>query len=175
MKYYKYHDENSIIEPGTTYVETDEGVTIREVTFNGTEYLASNVNYPHWGMLLAEGQVDYEPFVETGEVTPITEQEFTEIWKAHLALRQEEWEAAKHTYPVGATAHGFIQIFYPQGVIVNLGGNALGIADYKACQASTRPEFMYTRHRISAVVNGYDETNQWIILGDPQVHQEEVE
>jgi hypothetical protein len=138
MQYYKYPDEYSEIAGGTTYIEIDDGWSIRQITVNGAAYLASNVSHPDWGMILGDKQADYEDLAAEGEVIPISKQEFEAIWRAHLALRQAKWEAAKQVYSVGTTVHGYIQIFYPQGVIVNLGNDTLGVADHKACWASQR-------------------------------------
>ncbi len=59
-------------------------------------------------------------------------------------------------------------------VIVDLENDVLGLADYKACKASTTPENMYPRHIVTAVVSGYDEENQWVLLEAPEVQREEV-
>ena len=169
MNYCKYDDEYSPLAPGTEYLEINENWANRQITFNGEEYLASNYIHPRWGIMLADGELDYDELVREGEVTPITKDEFEAVWQAHLALHQAEWEAAKRSYQIGTSVDGWIKIFYPQGVIVFL-GNALGVADYRACKASTSPEFiMGTGYKISAVVSGYDDENQWIILDSPHV------
>lgn len=169
MKYYKYQDDESPIGSSVRYIETENNLVLREINFNGADYFASNINYPRWGLCLADQPMDF-----TDEVTPISKEEFDYIWNAHLATRQAEWISVKSRFPVTANISGFIQIFYPQGVIVNLDENALGVADYAACKASTRPENMYTRHKVTAVVKGYDEENQWVVLESPQVHPESV-
>jgi hypothetical protein len=176
MKYYKYLDEESSIENGIRYIETLDGVSIREVTTNGTDYWASNAYYPGDGVTMGEGQYDYDALAleDWAMVTPISKQEFDQTWNAHLKAREPQWNAVKQVHPVGMDVNGFIEIFYPQGVIVRLGGDALGVADYQACKASTQPQFMYSLHKVTAVVKGYDEINQWVILDSPQVHEEKV-
>jgi hypothetical protein len=172
MKYYKFQDEETPIGDAITYIETEDGYAIRQISFNGTAYVASNVFYPPWGLLLAEKQIDYDSF---DEVTPISEQEFDEIWRAHLATRQQEWIKVKQTYPLGMAVQGAIHQFLPQGVTVVLGGEAIGLADYAACKASTNAKFiMSTRDKITAIVEGYDEEYQWITLASPQVYEERV-
>jgi hypothetical protein len=69
---------------------------------------------------------------------------------------------------------GFIQIFYPQGVIINLGDDTLGVADYAVCKSSAQPEWMYPGYKVTAVVAGYDEVNHWLLLNDPRVHGERL-
>jgi hypothetical protein len=171
MKYYKYVDDYSHIAPGMTYIETEDGWQIRQITCNEEECFASNRKCPPWSLMLGEGQTDYDSF---DDVAPISKHEFEEVWNTHLANHQAEWESNKVLYPVGKKVTGFILIFFPQGVIVDLGDNALGVADYAACKASIKPEFMYPRHKITATVKGYDEVNQWVVLESPQVHEGRV-
>ncbi len=175
FRYFKYPDEYSPIG-GVTYNETLNGSHIRQITFNGSEYAASNVKQPPWSLILPEKNTDYdELMLDVPEITEITKQEFDDIWNAHLATRQEIWNQVKQTYPIGMAVQGVILLFFPQGVIVDLGGDAIGVADYKACRASTKPEFMYTRHKITAGVKDYDEVNQWVILDSPHVYAERIE
>lgn len=172
MKYYKY--ENVYDHPlgkAMTYLETDRGVAIREITTNGKSWMGSNVKYPPWGVGLPEGQVDYDAIED---VIPITQEEFDGIWKEHLKSREAVWANTKRAYPLQTIVNGHILIFFPQGVIVDLGGEAIGVADYQACNASTKPEFMYPKHRVTALVTGYDEVNQWLVLGSPKVHAERL-
>jgi hypothetical protein len=172
MKYYKYVDEYSHIAPGMTYIETDDGWQIRQITCNEEECFASNRKCPPWGLILGESQTDYDGF---DDVTPITKEEFDEVWNAHLADHLDEWEANKALYPVGKEVNGFMLIFFPQGVIVDLGDNALGVANYAASKASAKPDFiMTTRYKITATVKDYDEINQWVVLESPQVQDERV-
>jgi hypothetical protein len=50
MRSYTYPDEYSPIG-GMTYVETEAGWMIRQRTVCGEQMLASNINYPHWGLM----------------------------------------------------------------------------------------------------------------------------
>jgi len=70
--------------------------------------------------------------------------------------------------------HGWIEIFYPQGVIVKFGNGTLGLADHAACRASAASEWMYPGYKITATVHGYDEVNHWLVLDHPQVFGERV-
>jgi hypothetical protein len=171
MKYYKYVEPDNYPYGGTTYLETEEGWAIRQITVSDDQYYASNGNYSEFGLILSEGYVDYDSI---DEVAAISQQEFEYVWQAHLRQHNEEWELAKQRYSVGTPVRGTIRIFYPQGVIVELGENVLGVADYAACRSTARPEWMSSNHILTAVVAGYDETNQWIVLTNPQVHAERV-
>jgi hypothetical protein len=172
MRYYKYDDEYSPIDGGVTYIEVDNGRTWRQITVNGGLYLASNLAYPHWGMTLAEGQVDYDLI---DEVTEISQTEFESVWDTYLVRHQARWSASKQAYPIGTAVQSYIQIFYPQGVIVNLGDDTLGVADYAICRASAQSKWLYPGHKVTAIVVGYDEVNHWLLLGKPQVHSERLQ
>jgi len=173
MNYYKYEeDEDNLIGGGTRFVDSSEGRALREVTINGDCFLGSNICYPHRGMMIAEKAVDYD---QIEEVTPITREEFDAVWSAHLAQNAGRWAIIKQAYPVGTQVQGRIAVFYPQGVIVDLGDSGtLGIANYHECKASSKLEFLSSKHRVSAIVRGYDELNQWLLLGSPQVHEDRV-
>src|SRR5260221_7355175 len=123
MKYSKYPDDYTHLGQAVTYLETDDdGWAMRQITFNGKEYFASNVNYPHWSMGLAEKPLDDEflASLEPGEIIWVSRKEFLTVWNAHLAERKSIWDAAKVAYPIGKKVRGHIVIFYPQGVIVQL-------------------------------------------------------
>ena len=102
MRYFKYRDEESPIGDGTRYVETNEGWSVREVTVSNGVYIGSNVNYPRWGLCLAEGQTDYDELLADEpsefEVQEITEREFQQIWSEHLAQNERRWCAAKISF-----------------------------------------------------------------------------
>jgi hypothetical protein len=168
MKYYKYDNEETGIDGAVTYIETEDGVHIRQITSNGIEVIASNVMQPNGQMDLAEGSIDYEEILD--EVTAISKDEFDHVWNAWLSTRETQWQQTKQAHPVGQAVEGLIVLFYPQGVIVNLGNQVLGVADYTACRSSTEPKNMYPRHKVTAVVENYDEVNQWVVLGSPQVY-----
>ena len=168
MKYYKYVD-TWVDEPNiaTTYVETDDGCEIRHLSVIDQRFISSNMD-----LLLGEGQVDY---TEVEEAIPIPAEEFIDVWNTYLDKYLPRWTNIKANFPIGFEIVGFIKIFFPQGVIVSLGNNVWGLADYKKCQDScARPEYMSSWHKITGIVRGYDEINQWIMIASPQVHEEEI-
>jgi hypothetical protein len=122
--------------------------------------------------MLADQPIDWDA---VDEVTPVTREAFDAVWQAHLQLYRAQLITAKEAYPLGASVEGTIAIFYPQGVIIDLGKQVLGVADHTACRASAPLEWLYTRHKVTAIVDGYDETNFWIVLAAPHVHQERIE
>lgn len=166
MKYYQFQDSDGPLGDATTYIEVDDGWTIRQITVSPKETHASNIKYPKWGMILADQQVNYD---SEESVTSIAKDEFDSVWNKHLANRANEWSKIKEVYKQGKPVKGYIIIFYPQGVIVELVDGVLGVADYQACKNASSPENMYPNHEVTAIVNGYDELNQWIKLDSPQV------
>jgi hypothetical protein len=140
MNYYKHPDIYGLLGEDITYVEVKDGVTLRQITSGLQGCHGSKIKYQHWGLILADQKVDYDSFEE---VTPISKEEFDNVWKQHLATHEAAWGEIKNKFPVGAKVVGYIEIFYPQGVIIDIGSGALGIAEYQASQESTNPEFMY--------------------------------
>ncbi len=167
MRYFRYADEESPIDAGTTYIETDDGCAIRQITVSGDNAIASNRPFPPWGLCLAEGQVNYDDIEDV--LTVIDQDAFEAVWQTHLVKHQAQWQTSKQHYPIGTPIQGWIEIFFPQGVIVNLGDGSFGVADYAATRASARPEWMYPGHIVMATVSGYDEINLWLVLTQPQV------
>ena len=168
MIYYKYDDKYSPIGSGITYVETNEGLAYRQITVNGEKFMMSNFSDPEWGLILPEGE--FAPRDDEAKI--ITKQEFDGVWSSHLMRHQVKWNNTKQKYPTGTEITGYIQIFYPQGVIVNLDEHSLGVANYAECRASAKPEWMYPGYRVAAIVADYDELNHWLVLEKPNVYGE---
>ena len=169
-RYFKYADNDTPLGAGMTYLETQDGYAIRQITTNGSQDISSNLLFPPWGLCLADGYVDYDILGDA--IEEISPSEFEAIWKICLSRHASEWQTSKIAYPKETPVSGWIEIFFPQGVIVNLGDGTLGVADYAACRSSAKAEWMYTGHKITAIVVGYDETNHWLLLDHPQVYEE---
>src|SRR5258706_13590776 len=125
VKYYKYQNQERPFAPGISYLETQHGGVIRQVIVKGDLYIGSNVDYPDWGMVRPSSGVNYDA---ERSLTPITKEEFEQIWQAHLAVRQPAWTTVKQAYPIGRPIQSFIRVFYPQGGVINCGGGGLGNA-----------------------------------------------
>ena len=173
MRYFRYDDEYSEIAGGVTYVETDDGWAMRQLTLNGDKYLASNINDLNSGLNLADAQIDYDD-LEQDQVTEISQEAFEAVWHAILARHEVVWRQSQTKYPVGMSVEGGLLVFYPQGVIVKLDDMTLGVANHALCHQSSKREHMYPGHKVTAIVGGYDELNHWIVLNTPQVHEEQL-
>lgn len=176
--YYRFPDEYTTIPDAVTYWEVDaeQWYVVRAITTNGTQVMASNRPYLAWGFCLPDKTVDPADLVPDGiiPVDAISEATFNQVWDTQRAIFQTAWEASKVAYPVGTHVEGWIELFYPQGMIVNLDDGVYGVADYAEAQASAPPMTLYGGYRVTAVVVGYDEVNQWLMVGQPQVGPEQT-
>src|SRR5258706_10452300 len=99
--------------------------------------------------------------------------EFNVVWQQHLQHHEARWSAAKKSFPINMPVIGCMKIFFPQGIVIQLGQQVFGVTDYWQAHSTASPDFiMQTGRQISALVTGYDETNQWIELGSPHIHAE---
>ncbi|WP_226002697.1 hypothetical protein [Paenibacillus sp. BJ-4] len=165
MKYLKDCPEPGM---GTWYFEIDsDGVAYRQIVIqdDGT-YIASNRKHEQYHFLLAEKAIDdMEPFY-----TKITEKEFEEVWSHYLHTTSAEWHRIKTILPVGTKVEGYIEAFFPQGTLIHIfQHDAVGLVDTRSYAEKTPPEWMYPKYQITAIVKGYDELNQWVILDQTQV------
>jgi len=171
MKYYKYAnpyitDEEVAIE----YIEVDGDVITRQLSVFEHYYISSNVD-----LFLADVPFEKEDitsdYVDETLPVPITADEFNVVWQRHLQHHEARWSMAKKSFPISTPVIGCMTIFFPQGIVVQLGQQVFGVTDYWQAHNSASPNFiMRTRRQISAIVTGYDETNQWIELGTPHIH-----
>lgn len=166
MKYYKYpwvDDENSV-----DYIEVDDKIVMRQLTVFEHKVQSSNVD-----LLLADQPFEYEELQDIEEIKQITAEEFNAVWQKHLQAHETTWNAAKNLFPINKRVVGCMKIFFPQGIIVQLGQGIFGVTDYWQARATASSKFiMGTRYQISGIVTGYDETNQWIKLNSPQIYED---
>lgn len=165
-RYFMWDDEEYI--GGTTYIEIDNGYAIKQIVVTPDKYIASNRKDEEHNFYLAEGQVEIDEITEYGG-SEISEKQFFSIWNEYRNGLVDKWNNTKEKFPVGSEIEGEIEVFYPQGVIVNISQNVIGIADYNKCKDSTQPENLYPRHKIIGKVIGYEEENMWLIIDNPTV------
>lgn len=170
MKYYKY--PNPYItddEIATDYIEVDdEHYSVRQLSiFKSGATESSNVD-----LMLGDQPFDYEKDKDDYDypITPITADEFNAVWQKHLQQHAARWIETKKLFPINKPVTGCMKTFFPQGIIVQLDQNALGVTDYWQARATATSQFsMVIGYQITGAVTGYDETNQWIKLGSPQI------
>lgn len=169
MKYYKYPnpyitDDEIAIE----YIEvTDSGIHMRQLSVFKDYYISSNVD-----LFLAEKPLLLEDVKnEENQIEPITKNEFSEIWQEYLNHHKSKWAKIKKAFPINKPVIGCIRVFFPQGIIVELGEQVFGVTGFKKAKATVNSEFiMSTRYQITGIITGYDENNQWIKLDSPQIY-----
>lgn len=84
----------------------------------------------------------------------VSERQFYSIWNKNRDGLINSWNQTKEKFPVSSENEGIIEVFYPQGVIINIFQEIIGIADYNRCRESTKPEKLYPRHKITGKVVG---------------------
>lgn len=78
----------------------------------------------------------------------------------------------QNALPVGTKVKGYIEAFFPHGTLIHIfQHHAVGLSDTRTYEEKTPSEWMYPRHEITAIVQGYDELNQWVILEQTQVFE----
>ena len=168
MKYYKYENPYIEDEVATDFLEVDNEVVLRQLSVFKHKFYSSNVD-----LALTDQPFEYEKNIDEGDDTiiPIEAKEFEKVWQKHLEEHEVHWQAAKARLPICSNVIGCIAIFFPQGIIVRLGQHALSVTDYRQAKTTADSKFiMRTGRIISGVVMGYDEINQWIKLGSPNIH-----
>ena len=167
MKYYKY--PNPYItddEIATEYIEVRDDLIVRQLSAFEHYYISSNVD-----LFLADQPFEYEEIKDWDEgIVTIAADEFNAVWQKHLQHHEVKWIESKKSFPINKSVIGCIKMFFPQGIIVQLDQQVFGVADYAQARASANPSSMYPRYQIAGIVTGYDEANQWIELGSPQIY-----
>ncbi len=176
MKYYQFFDKFGRLKEADTWVELDRGFVLRQISLKGHEVLASNRPHPEFGYFLPTGYIDYAAYnqihsadIEAGHIKPVVKvapEKFDAVWQKHLRNYEHEWVSVKNKHPHGTMVRGEVRAFYPQGVIISLGENITGIANYKRC----RELFGHTlipKMPIHVTIGGFDERMQWLIFIEP--------
>jgi hypothetical protein len=169
MQYYKYPnpyitDDETAIE----YIEIDNrGTFMRQLSVFEHYSISSNVD-----LHLADQPLEYEDIKdEENEIVLIRADEFNTVWRKHLEQHEARWNEAKKLFPINKPVICCMKVFFPQGIIVRLGEQVLGVTDYWQAKATAGAGFhMQTRRQMAGIVTGYDEVNQWIELGSPQIY-----
>lgn len=169
MKYYKYKDDYAVFSNAITFIEVKDGYAQRQITTNGESYISSNTNDIEYGLILADGYYDNDSIAD---VIQITKDEFKAVWQQWLIINKQQWEEVKNNYRVGKKLTGYIYRIFPQGVIVIVDKDTLGVVNLEECRKSAKDSLLISYgHPIIANVNGYDEENQWLILETPEILQ----
>ncbi|MFC3745784.1 hypothetical protein [Paenibacillus sp. GCM10012306] len=150
----------------TWYFEVDEeGTAFRQVLIEeGKESKISNLK--KFDFFLS----DQELSLDDPNLKRIPKEIFEKVWNDININQLETWLELKVLLPLGTKVEGYIEVFYPQGVMVSIPSHgALGVADYDECTKNSQKANMHTDLIVRAEIIGYDEVNYWFILGNPEV------
>lgn len=165
-RYFRWDDDDYI--GGTIYIEIDDGYATKQIAVTPNKYIASNRKDEEHHFYLAEGLVEIDEIIEYGG-SEINEEQFFSVWYTYRNDLIDKWNETKEKFPIGVEIEGIIEVFYPQGVIINVSQDVIGIADYNKCSDSTHPENLYPGHKIIGTVVGFDEENMWLVIDNPRV------
>ncbi|WP_334074937.1 hypothetical protein [Paenibacillus sp. A14] len=155
-------------ELGTYYFEVDsDGIALRQIVIeeDGTR-ISSHRKHEHYHFMLAERPID----LSDAYYERIPQARFEGLWSEILLATLEEWRQVKQALPVGMKITGSIEAFFPQGTLVDMfEDRAVGLADTASLRKISPPEWMYPGHKLEAIVKGYDEVNQWVLLNQARM------
>ncbi len=169
ITYISFLDDESAIGPARWYFElADDGVPLRQMLISTLatgalgedDCIASNFEHEEHGFFLAEGAIPPDLAAESDALSDV---QFDAAWARILAFRQPEWSLAKREHIKGSPLRGVLQVHFPQGPLVAFEDGVLGVIIAGPALESTRIEVPVT-----AVVDGYDEKHQWLLLRDAQ-------
>lgn len=159
MNYYK-HSEIVLGKLEHSYFELDNDmICMRAVYKVDNEIFNTSIHVDKSNYTLPEGSFD-----QTNKLVQIDEAEFQKIWRQSTLPYTQDWSLLKTKRKKGDTIVGSIVCFYPQGVILNLGLQFFGLADYDHCKNLLGADKMYPGNKLSLIVQGFDDVNMWIKL-----------
>ncbi|MCZ8517928.1 MULTISPECIES: S1 domain-containing protein [Paenibacillus] len=137
-----------------------EGITMRQIVGQKESLLVSN----RPDFCLSEAPID----VKYGILIP--QNEFQELWELGNKPYRNEWIEARRKLKEGMELEGQIEVIYPQGIIIDLGGGRYGITDYEECRRVSGAHKIYPGNKIKGKISGFDDSNLWIVMKDPEVN-----
>ncbi len=149
-----------------TYIEVKDGYAARQIMKNDKRYIASNREDSQMEFFLAEGEIKVS---EIEGVDIIDKLEFENIWNEHLKRLYPKWVKIKETFIPDMTVEGKIKVIYPQGIILEVSNNVIGVVNYDECIKNSEWKSIYPSNKVKARIKGYDEENMWLILEDAKI------
>ncbi|WP_270168595.1 hypothetical protein [Paenibacillus sp. SYP-B4298] len=144
----------------TYYFELDtEGTVMRQIIKQRDHLFASN--RPNF--CLSETTIEFEPYLS------IQCTEFDEAWTKANVPFMNDWLETIKSIKDDTEVEGYIEVIYPQGIIINLGNGKYGITDYEECKRVSDSSNIYTGNRIKGKISGIDNINLWVILKETKV------
>lgn len=160
MEYYRLsYEEND----ENYYFEINEEQTVlREVIEDEERWIVSSQRDEELHFCLYDQQFDQDMNQAIRE--DISAEEFEKVWQEALKPYMKDWEKTMQTFKVGDHVKGIVEVIYPQGIILSLPNDALGVINVGDCVKGIPAESLYPGHLLKAVVAGFDQVNLWIKL-----------
>lgn len=160
MEYYRLsYEEND----ENYYFEIDEEQTVlRQVIEDEERWVVSSRPDEELHFCLFDQQFDQEMNRANGE--DISAAEFETVWQEAMKPYVKDWEKMQQLFKPGDAVKGIVEVIYPQGIILSLPNDALGIINIGDCLQGIPAESLYPGHVLKAVVAGFDQVNLWIKL-----------
>jgi oligoendopeptidase F len=160
-----YLIQNNIHKQSWYFEVSEVGTVFRQILLEqGKESKVSNQK--KYDFFLSETELDLEDPI----LRRIAKEEFERVWNEVNKDQEDIWNKKKEIIKCGTKIKGFIEVFYPQGVVVNIPEyDVLGLANYEECATNSHKRNMHKDLVVYAEVIGYDDVNYWIILGNPKV------
>lgn len=157
MKYYYLYDPEFDLYP--SYLELDEEYyATRQVAEIQGEWQNTSLVFTD-NFFLPEGSWRENLENLTEEVSA---EIFEKFWEKSFEKHLQDWEKLKSQLKIGQKIKGEIVVFYPQGVILDLGEKFYGIANYQQCKNALGAKKMYPKTAASLEIIGFDEVNKWV-------------
>lgn len=144
----------------TAYFElSQDRVCLRALYVVENQIFNTNINIETPNYFLPEGK--WETTQGLFEITP---NEFLAVWDQSILPYLKGWTKLKITTPIGSSVEGTIVCFYPQGVILMLGFQFYGLANYKQCEKVIGGKKMHPGNKLVLTVQKFDDSNMWAVL-----------
>lgn len=137
---------------------------MRQVVVEGQVAAASSHRRADFGLALGDQPYPLDGLEAWAE--EISSAEFETAWSLAMEPVREQWEELKRTLPIGSRVAGVTYQFYPQGVLVDLGGMFLGIMDHQPYdeEFGLDDPFLVSGVPVVCQVRGHVDLDQWIQL-----------
>ncbi|TXK80682.1 hypothetical protein [Paenibacillus sp. N3.4] len=146
----------------------DDNVALRQATQIDNKLIVSNRPFDKLHFFLTDQEV-----CSTIE-EEIEKAEFELVWNTGVEPFKENWNRTVQTISIGQEIQGFMEIFYPQGIIINFNNVTFGLTDYWDVRNNTEPDYFKVRQKVRGTVKGFDNSNLWVILDNCKVMIESV-
>ena len=164
LKYYKYKERIDGLL-GYTYIEAEHNDVLRQISKFDNKIISSNMKDEKFHFCLCDQEID----LSNEAYIPITQEAFDLIWLENINKNKLKWKNIKDKYKIGEMINGSIEVFYPQGVIISINDDTIGITDYNECKESHFEGVLSSGRMVRSTVTGYDETNLWVVLGNTKI------